>query len=87
MDKREGEPRDFMLRARVRPEIVGKLDEIADRIGVPRSTVVAYAIGEYAARMYAQMGLQDRMMDFLTEFGKDAMEKGLGPDMDGSEHD
>jgi predicted transcriptional regulator len=76
-----------MLRARVRPEIVGKLDEIADRIGVPRSTVVAYGIGEYAARMYAQMGLQDRMMDFLSEFGKEAMTKGLGPDEEGSGDD
>lgn len=87
MDKREGEPRDFMLRARVRPEIVGKLDEIASRIGVPRSTVVAYAIGEYAARMYGQMGLQDRMMDFLSEFGKEAIEEGLGPDLEGSDDD
>lgn len=76
-----------MLRARVRPEIVGKLDQIADRIGVPRSTVVAYAIGEYAARMYAQMGLQDRVMDFLSDFGEKAMQEKFGADEEGSDHD
>lgn len=76
-----------MLRARVRPEIVGKLDQIANRIGVPRSTVVAYAIGEYAARMSAQMGLQDRVMDFLSEFSEKAMQEKFGAEEDGSDDD
>lgn len=83
-----------MLRARVRPEVVAKLDKIADRVGVPRSTVVAYAIGEYAARMSAAMGLegslqeslQEGVMDWLTTFGQEALDRGLGPE-DGSDDD
>lgn len=70
MDPRQGEPRDFMLRVRVRREIVDQLNAVADRIGVPRSTVAAYAIGEFAARQSAQLGLQDRVMDLLRDFAE-----------------
>jgi predicted transcriptional regulator len=77
-----------MLRVRVRPEVVVQLNQIADRIGVPRSTVAAYAIGEYAARMSNQLGLQDRLMDFLTGFGAEALsQSGLGTDPDDSPDD
>lgn len=66
--------RTTAITIRLEPKILESLDDIADRLGIKRATVVGYAIGEYVNRMNAQINAQEttqRIMiqEFIKVFG------------------
>lgn len=69
--------RTTAITIRLEPKILESLDEIADRLGIKRATVVGYAIGEYVNKMNVQINAQEAMQRIMAQ----ELVKALGPSM------
>lgn len=69
--------RTTAITIRLEPKILESLDDIADRLGIKRATVVGYAIGEYVNRMNAQINAQETTQRLMIE----ELIKVFGPSM------
>lgn len=69
--------RTTAITIRLEPKILESLDDIADRLGIKRATVVGYAIGEYVNRMNAQINAQETTQRLMVE----ELVKVFGPSM------
>lgn len=69
--------RTTAITIRLEPKILDSLDDISDRLGIKRATVVGYAIGEYVNRMNAQINAQETTQRLMVE----ELVKVLGPSM------
>lgn len=67
--------RTTAITIRLEPKILESLDDIADRLGIKRATVVGYAIGEYVNKMNVQINAQEAMQRIMAE----ELVKALGP--------
>lgn len=69
--------RTTAITIRLEPKILESLDDISDRLGIKRATVVGYAIGEYVNRMNAQINAQETTQRLMVE----ELIKVFGPSM------
>lgn len=69
--------RTTAITIRLEPKILESLDDIADRLGIKRATVVGYAIGEYVNKMNVQINSQEAMQRIVAQ----ELVKALGPSM------
>lgn len=67
--------RTTAITIRLEPKILESLDDIADRLGIKRATVVGYAIGEYVNKMNVQINAQEAMQRIMAQ----ELVKALGP--------
>lgn len=69
--------RTTAITIRLEPKILESLDDIADRLGIKRATIVGYAIGEYVNRMNAQINAQETTQRLMVQ----ELIKVFGPSM------